>query len=96
MLQKMLPFTQKIPNKRALSVCDFSVGLVFTDFTCIGAGWHLGSILASRPAAQGSILGILKIYFDVAERLEESGQRLNSVDQTDLVQASTTINIISI
>ena len=46
-----------------------------------GAAQHSGSILASHPAAQGLILALPKIYFDVAEIYrrcwsEESGQKL--------------------
>ena len=62
-----------------------------------GAAWHRGSILASHPAAQGSVPSIPKIFqrpnFDVAEVnqwhwLEESGQWLGKVDQTHLEPAS--------
>ena len=52
-----------------------------------------GSILASDPAAPGSILGIPEVYFDVAEIyprcwFEESGKRLENVGQTRLVLAN--------
>ena len=52
-----------------------------------------GCILTSHPAAQGLILAFPKIHFDIDEIyrqrwLNESGQRLENIDQTHIVLAS--------
>ena len=57
--------------------------------------WEGLRALASHPAAPGLILGVLKKNFNVVEIyqwrwLKESGQRLDNVDQTHPVLASTT------
>ena len=58
-----------------------------------GGAQHRGSILASHPAARVQFLTFPKIYLDVADTyplhwLEGSGQKLENVEQTHLVQGS--------
>ena len=67
----------------------------------LGAALHRGSTRACHLATPGLILGSTEHLFDAAEIyqqccLVESGQRLNNVDQNNLVLEKRTTKILSL